>query len=150
MDLISSQIDADRMDYLKRDAYFTGVTYGDFDLARILRVIRPYHNKIVFQIQGTHAVEDYIVSRYQMHMQVYFHHVSRGMEVTLERMLARAKHLYQRGDLLLTEGFYGLSLMKTTPYQILRLTGFNHSCWRAETSRFNFATWLTVFYPESL
>lgn len=105
VDLISSQIDADRMDYLKRDAYFTGVTYGDFDLARILRVIRPYQNKIVFRIQGTHAVEDYIVSRYQMHMQVYFHHVSRGMEVTLERMLARAKHLYQRGDLHLAEGF---------------------------------------------
>lgn len=92
--LISSQIDADRMDYLQRDAYFTGVTYGAFDLTRILRVIRPSKNGIAFQIQGMHAVEDYIVSRYQMYMQVYFHRVSRGMEVTLDRLLKRAKKLY--------------------------------------------------------
>lgn len=92
--LISSQIDADRMDYLQRDAYFTGVTYGTFDLSRILRVIRPYKDGIAFQYQGMHAVEDYIVSRYQMYMQVYFHPVSRGMEVTLDRLLRRASDLY--------------------------------------------------------
>ena len=81
--LISSQIDADRMDYLLRDAYFTGVNYGTFDLTRILRVIRPYKGGIAFTYSGMHAVEDYIVSRYQMYMQVYFHPVSRGMEVVL-------------------------------------------------------------------
>ncbi|WP_035619059.1 HD domain-containing protein [Lacticigenium naphthae] len=96
--LISSQIDADRMDYLQRDAYFTGVNYGNFDLTRILRVIRPSKNGIAFQIQGMHAVEDYIVSRYQMYMQVYFHRVSRGMEVTLERLLKRAKELYHEAN----------------------------------------------------
>ncbi|MBM6615965.1 HD domain-containing protein [Desemzia sp. RIT804] len=93
--LISSQIDADRMDYLIRDAYFTGVNYGTFDLTRILRVIRPYKNGIAFQIQGMHAVEDYIVSRYQMYMQVYFHRVSRGMEVILDHLLKRAKKVYE-------------------------------------------------------
>ena len=92
--LISSQIDADRMDYLQRDAYYTGVTYGNFDLSRILRVIRPYKDGIAFQYQGMHAVEDYIVRRYQMYMQVYFHPVSRGMEVTLDRLLTRAKDLF--------------------------------------------------------
>lgn len=92
--LISSQIDADRMDYLQRDAYFTGVTYGKFDLSRILRVIRPYKDGIAFQHQGMHAVEDYVVRRYQMYMQIYFHPVSRGMEVTLDRLLTRAKFLY--------------------------------------------------------
>ncbi|MDN6162176.1 MAG: HD domain-containing protein, partial [Atopostipes sp.] len=97
--LISSQLDADRMDYLQRDAYFTGVTYGMFDLSRILRVIRPYEEGIAFQYQGMHAVEDYIVSRYQMYMQVYFHPVSRGMEVTLDRLLTRAKDLYKKGKL---------------------------------------------------
>lgn len=97
--LISSQIDADRMDYLQRDAYYTGVTYGKFDLSRILRVIRPYKDGIAFQEQGMHAVEDYIVRRYQMYMQVYFHPVSRGMEVTLDRLLTRARTLYQKGDL---------------------------------------------------
>ncbi len=97
--LISSQIDADRMDYLQRDAYYTGVTYGKFDLSRILRVIRPYKDGIAFQYQGMHAVEDYIVRRYQMYMQVYFHPVSRGMEVTLDRMLTRAHDLYRENKL---------------------------------------------------
>lgn len=97
--LISSQIDVDRMDYLQRDAYNTGVTYGKFDLSRILRVIRPHKEGIAFQIQGMHAVEDYIVRRYQMYMQVYFHPVSRGMEVTLDRLLTRARDLYQTGQL---------------------------------------------------
>ena len=92
--LISSQIDADRMDYLLRDAYYSGVTYGNFDLTRILRVIRPYEHGIAFDISGMHAVEDYIVSRYQMYMQIYFHPVSRGMEVVLSHLLKRAKDVY--------------------------------------------------------
>lgn len=97
--LISSQIDADRMDYLQRDAFFTGATYGAFDLSRILRVIRPYKDGIAFQYQGLHAVEDYVVSRFQMYMQVYFHPASRGMEVTLDRLLFRAKQLYKEKNL---------------------------------------------------
>ena len=97
--LISSQIDADRMDYLLRDAYYTGATYGSFDLSRIMRVMRPYSQGIAFDISGMHAVEDYILCRYQMYMQVYFHPVSRGMEVTLDRLLKRAKDLYIGGEL---------------------------------------------------
>lgn len=92
--LISSQIDADRMDYLLRDAYFTGAVYGQFDLTWILRVIVPTENGIAFKYSGMHAVEDYIVSRYQMYMQVYFHASSRSMEVLLQKLLARAKFLY--------------------------------------------------------
>src|SRR5699024_8812500 len=97
--LISSQIDADRMDYLLRDAYFTGATYGSFDLSRIMRVMRPYKDGIAFDINGMHAVEDYILCRYQMYMQVYFHPVSRGMEVTLDRLLKRATDLHKEGRL---------------------------------------------------
>ncbi|GCF92214.1 phosphohydrolase [Enterococcus florum] len=93
--MISSQIDADRMDYLLRDAYYTGTEYGTFDLTRILRVIRPYKDGIAFSMNGMHAVEDYIVSRYQMYMQVYFHNVSRGMEVILEHLLDRASELFE-------------------------------------------------------
>lgn len=92
--MISSQIDADRMDYLLRDAYFTGTEYGTFDLTRILRVIRPYAGGITYSMNGMHAVEDYIVSRYQMYVQVYFHPVSRGMEVILDHLLNRAHELY--------------------------------------------------------
>ena len=92
--LISSQIDADRMDYLLRDSYYAGVTYGQFDLTRILHGIRPVPDGIAFNVNSLHAVEDYIVSRYQMYMQVYFHPASRAMEVILKKLLARAKDLY--------------------------------------------------------
>ncbi|MEH7272081.1 HD domain-containing protein [Neobacillus vireti] len=93
--LISSQIDADRMDYLQRDAYFTGVSYGQFDMERILRVMRPKEDQVVIKKSGMHAVEDYIMSRYQMYWQVYFHPVSRGAEVILSKILHRAKQLYE-------------------------------------------------------
>ena len=93
--LISSQIDADRMDYLQRDAYFTGVSYGHFDMERILRVMRPYDDQVVVKESGMHAVEDYIMSRYQMYWQVYFHPVTRSAEVILTKILHRAKKLYE-------------------------------------------------------
>lgn len=95
--LISSQIDADRMDYLQRDAYFTGVSYGHFDMERILRVMRPREDQVVFKYSGMHAVEDYIMSRYQMYWQVYFHPVSRSAEVILTKILQRAKELSGTG-----------------------------------------------------
>jgi uncharacterized protein len=95
--LISSQIDADRMDYLQRDAYYTGVSYGHFDMERILRVMRPREDQVVFKQSGMHAVEDYIMSRYQMYWQVYFHPVTRSAEVILTKILHRAKHLHEQG-----------------------------------------------------
>ncbi|WP_161022739.1 HD domain-containing protein [Ligilactobacillus salivarius] len=95
--MISSQIDADRMDYLLRDSYFTGTNYGTFDLTRILRVMKPYADGISFDMSGMHAVEDYIVSRFQMYQQVYFHPVSRSIEVILSHLLKRAKYLYKNG-----------------------------------------------------
>ncbi|MFX3617600.1 MAG: HD domain-containing protein [Sporolactobacillus sp.] len=95
--LISSQIDADRMDYLLRDAFYTGVSYGHFDMERIWRIMRPVGDQIVFKLSGMHAVEDYIMSRYQMYWQVYFHPVSRSAEVILTEILHRAKRLYREG-----------------------------------------------------
>lgn len=95
--LVSSQLDADRMDYLIRDAYFTGVNYGTFDLDRILRVIRPYQGHIVVKESGMHAVEDYLMSRYQMYWQVYFHPVTRSAEVVLHNIFQRAKRLHEDG-----------------------------------------------------
>ncbi|MBE1447166.1 HD domain-containing protein [Paenibacillus sp. OAS669] len=93
--LVSSQLDADRMDYLLRDAYYTGVNYGTFDLERILRVMRPFQGHIVVKESGMHAVEDYLMSRYQMYWQVYFHPVTRSAEVILHKIFERAKQLYE-------------------------------------------------------
>ncbi|MHB7918639.1 HD domain-containing protein [Staphylococcus hominis] len=93
--MISSQIDADRMDYLQRDAYFTGVSYGTFDMERILRLMRPSKDEVLIKESGMHAVENFIMSRYQMYWQIYFHPVSRGGEVLLNNCLKRVKQLYK-------------------------------------------------------
>lgn len=95
--LVSSQMDADRMDYLLRDGYYAGVNYGMFDLDRILRVIRPYQGRIVVKESGMHAVEDYLVSRYQMYWQVYFHPVTRSSEIILRKIFMRVKDLFGQG-----------------------------------------------------
>ncbi len=95
--LISSQLDADRMDYLLRDAYYTGVDYGNYDIERIFRVIRPYEKYTVIKQSGMHVVEDYIMARYQMYWQVYYHPVSRSAEVILRNIFKRSKFLYEQG-----------------------------------------------------
>ena len=110
--LISSQIDADRMDYLQRDAYFTGVSYGHFDMERILRVMRPRKNQVVIKATGMHAVEDYIMSRYQMYLQIYFHPVSRSAEVILNKILKRVKQLSLEGYIFKHEPTHFLAFFR--------------------------------------
>ncbi|WP_044749306.1 HD domain-containing protein [Bacillus alveayuensis] len=121
--LISSQIDADRMDYLLRDAYYTGVSYGNFDMERILRVMRPREDQVVIKRSGMHAVEDYIMSRYQMYWQVYFHPVTRSAEVILTKILHRAKKLHEDGYSFKTKPvhFYSLFQEKINLEEYLRL-----------------------------
>ncbi|WP_172199287.1 HD domain-containing protein [Saccharibacillus qingshengii] len=97
VNLITSPLDADRMDYLLRDAYFTGVNYGTIDIDRILRMLRPYNGRIVVKESGMHAVEDYLMARYQMYWQVYFHPVTRSSEIILRQIFRRARELYQEG-----------------------------------------------------
>ncbi|GAB4074842.1 HD domain-containing protein [Barrientosiimonas marina] len=113
--LISSQIDADRMDYLQRDAYFTGVSYGHFDMERILRVMRPREDQAVIKYTGMHAVEDYIMSRYQMYWQVYFHPVTRSAEVILSKILHRAKYLYENQYTFKLEPFHFVAFFNERP-----------------------------------
>ena len=94
----------------------------NFDLTRILRVIRPIENGIAFQQNGMHAVEDYVVSRYQMYMQVYFHPATRAMEVLLQNLLKRARTILSRSKRVFSIDFTSLdpiflkkrSLSKTT------------------------------------
>ena len=92
--LVSGQLDADRMDYLLRDAYFTGTSYGKFDLERILRTIRVKNGKIVVKASGIHSVEDYIMARYHMYWQVYLHPVARSYEALITLLFRRMKEVY--------------------------------------------------------
>ena len=92
--LISSQIDADRMDYLLRDAHFSGTPYGYFDADRLLRVMRVRNNKIVYKSTGINCIENYALGRFHMYGQVYYHPVSLGYEILITMFLQRMKDLY--------------------------------------------------------
>ncbi len=91
--LISSQLDVDRLDYLERDAHFTGAAYGHIDLDRLMRVLLVKNNRIVFKASGIHAIENYLVARYHMYWQVYYHPKARAYEVILEKIYLRVKDL---------------------------------------------------------
>ena len=92
--LVSGQLDEDSMDYVLRDAYFTGTSYGKFDLERILRTIRVKNGRIVVKASGIHSVEDYIMARYHMYWQVYLHPVARSYETLLSILFRRMKEVY--------------------------------------------------------
>lgn len=98
--IISGQLDADRMDYLLRDSYFSATSYGQFDLERILRTMRVRkidENKkaLVVKYTGIHSVEDYIMARYQMYWQVYYHPVARSYEAVFIQLFNRLKDIFR-------------------------------------------------------
>ena len=95
--LVSSQLDVDRMDYLRRDAYFTGAQFGDIDIEKILRGMLVKNGKILYKYNSVPNIEDYLMSRYHMYYQVYFHPVSRCFEVMLEMIYARWYELIKNG-----------------------------------------------------
>ena len=95
--LVSSQLDVDRMDYLSRDAFFTGAAYGHIDYYRILRSMKIENNKLCVRASGVHSIESYLMSRYHMYFQVYYHPVSRSYETILENIYKRIKDLVDDG-----------------------------------------------------
>ena len=100
--LISSQLDADRLDYLMRDALFTGVPYGKIDIHRIANTLSIWNKKtpkeslkgtVVVSHKGIGAVEDYLLGRYHMYREVYYHKTIRCMENILANIFRRASEL---------------------------------------------------------
>ena len=104
--MVSSQLDADRMDYLLRDSYMTGTTYGKFDLSRILRTMRICDGKIVYKESGVQAIENYILARYHMYWQVYYHPTARSYEHLLQSIFKRVKDLYNAEYCFLSDLYY--------------------------------------------
>ena len=97
--LISAQLDADRMDYLLRDAYFTGTSYGHFDLERILRTLRVENDLIVVKESGVYAIENYVMARYHSYWQIYYHPGARSFECMLSKLFERLHDLYEAGNM---------------------------------------------------
>ena len=96
--LISSQLDVDRMDYLCRDSFFTGVQEGRVASERLLKMLNVVNDRLVVEVKGIYSVEKFLVARRLMYWQVYLHKTSVAAEQHLIKILARAKELAQRGD----------------------------------------------------
>lgn len=99
--LVSSQLDVDRMDYLLRDSLMTGAKYGIYDLEWVIKSIRIDEDgdRLYVAAPGIYAVEDYLQARYYMYRQVYFHRTLRAAEAVLRVLVARAFLLSARGEL---------------------------------------------------
>ncbi len=95
--LISSQLDLDRLDYLRRDSFFTGVSEGAVGINRILKTMRVLNNNIVIEKKGIYAVENYILSRRLMYMQVYLHKTVLSADALLRNIFKRVRHLIDKG-----------------------------------------------------
>jgi HD superfamily phosphohydrolase len=93
--LVSSQLDVDRMDYLLRDSLMTGAKYGIYDLEWIINAlaIDEAADRVYVQARGIYAVEEYLQARYYMFRQVYFHRTLRSAEAVLRSIIRRALHL---------------------------------------------------------
>lgn len=95
--LISSQLDMDRLDYLRRDSFFTGVTEGNIGSARLIKMLNVVNDRLVVEQKGIYSLENYLTSRRLMYWQVYLHKTAVGYEKVLVNMLMRAKHLCHEG-----------------------------------------------------
>ena len=95
--LISSQLDVDRMDYLCRDSFFCGVTEGSIASQRILKMLNVASDRLVLDAKGIYSVEKFIVARRLMYWQVYLHKTSVAAEQMLIHILRRAKTLAMQG-----------------------------------------------------
>lgn len=96
-DLVSSQLDADRLDYILRDGHATGVRIGNYDLARILALLEVADGHLAVHAGAQEAVEGYLLARFHMYKQVYLHKTSRAAERMLEAALRRAHALDRDG-----------------------------------------------------
>ena len=95
--LISSQLDMDRLDYLRRDSFFTGVTEGNIGSARIIKMLNVVDDRLVVDQKGIYSIETYLTSRRLMYWQVYMHKTAVAYEKVLVNVLTRAKDLTRQG-----------------------------------------------------
>ena len=100
-DLVSSQLDMDRLDYLKRDSFFTGVSEGVVSNQRIIKMFHVVNDEIVIKEKGIYSIEKFIVARRLMYWQVYLHKTVLSAEFLLAKIIERARELINNGEKLL-------------------------------------------------
>ncbi|ADQ81780.1 HD domain-containing protein [Riemerella anatipestifer] len=95
--LVSSQLDVDRLDYLKRDSFFTGVSEGNINAQRLISMMNVADDELVIDAKGIYSVENYLTARMLMYWQVYYHKTASLAEFMLVKILKRAKFLISQG-----------------------------------------------------
>ncbi len=108
--LVSSQLDMDRMDYLNRDSFYTGVSEGVIGSDRIIAMLDVKNNQLVVEEKGVYSIEKFLVARRLMYWQVYMHKTVVSSEVMLTNILRRAKQLIQNGTDLFASPSFSLFL----------------------------------------
>ena len=96
--LVSSQLDMDRLDYLKRDSFYTGVPEGNINSERIITMLNVVNDQLVVEEKGIYSVEKFLVARRLMYWQVYLHKTGVAAEQLLIRVLQRAKEIIENGE----------------------------------------------------
>jgi HD superfamily phosphohydrolase len=97
LQLISSQLDMDRMDYLKRDSFYSGVAEGNINSDRLIQMMNVVDDVLVMEEKGIYSIEKFLMARRLMYWQAYLHKTSLVAELTLTKTLQRAKELLQKG-----------------------------------------------------
>ncbi len=120
--LVSSQLDVDRMDYLNRDSFYTGVSEGVIGYDRILQMLSVRDNELVVEEKGVHSVEKFIIARRLMYWQVYLHKTVLSAEMLLINIIKRAKELAAEGQEL-----FASPALKYFLYQNLTETDFRNN-----------------------
>jgi HD superfamily phosphohydrolase len=98
--LVSGQLDLDRMDYLNRDSFFTGVSEGVISFDRIIKMFNVLDDNLVIEEKGIYSIENFLISRRLMYWQVYLHKTVIAGEMVLVKILKRAKELAVKGEAL--------------------------------------------------
>ena len=101
--LVSGQLDVDRMDYLTRDSFFSGVVEGMIGCDRILKMLTVHDGQLMVEEKGIYSIEEFLVSRRLMYWQVYQHKTVLSAEMMLVKILERARWLFQQGKLEITK-----------------------------------------------
>jgi HD superfamily phosphohydrolase len=105
--LVSGQLDVDRLDYLRRDSFFTGVTEGNIGSARIIKMLDIKDDRLVVEAKGIYSIENFLMARRLMYWQVYLHKTAIAAEKMLINTLKRAKELAGKGiDLMVSPAFH--------------------------------------------
>jgi HD superfamily phosphohydrolase len=97
LQLISSQLDMDRMDYLKRDSFYSGVAEGNINSDRLIQMMNVVDDVLVMEEKGIYSIEKFLMARRLMYWQAYLHKTSLVAELTLTKTLKRAKELHHKG-----------------------------------------------------